>query len=322
MLDIALLSGVTGPAVDLNFLSGVMDPRVTFTRASAGWYFNSAGTLTQAGVDAPRFDYNPSTLASLGLWMEESRTNLLLNSATLSTQTVTGLTAVSYTLSFYGTGSVVMSGVFSGTLAGTGAAIRVSQTFVPSAGSLVLTVSGSVTSANLEVGLAATSPIITAGATVTRAADVASMALVTGPSYSLAAEASVDAVVAAGTNQFLAQLDDGTTQNRVVIYRQGSDGASATLFDAANVAIFTPMQAIIAQGATYKAAAAHADGISRVSTNGAAATNSTAAGIIAKSTTLRLGSSSTSVSQTNGHLRRVRYWKRALSAAEIQGVTL
>jgi hypothetical protein len=59
-------------------------------------------------------------------------------------------------LSFFGTGSVTLSGVATGTLNGTGANNRVSLTFTPTAGSLTLTVSGSVTLAQLEQSAFAT----------------------------------------------------------------------------------------------------------------------------------------------------------------------
>lgn len=82
--------------------------------------------------------------------------NLLLATDVLATQSKT-VTAVAHTLAFTGTGTVTLSGASTaGPLVGTGAGNRVSLTFTPSAGSLTLTVSGSVTLGQLEIGSSAT----------------------------------------------------------------------------------------------------------------------------------------------------------------------
>ena len=50
---------------------------VSFTRASSGTYVGSDGLIQTATTDTPRFDYDPATNESLGLLIEESRTNLV-----------------------------------------------------------------------------------------------------------------------------------------------------------------------------------------------------------------------------------------------------
>jgi hypothetical protein len=74
-----------GPTLNLNFAgSRTLDPRITFTRTSSATYMGSDGLIKIAPANSPRFDhrYNPATgeIESLGLLVEEARTNLLLRS--------------------------------------------------------------------------------------------------------------------------------------------------------------------------------------------------------------------------------------------------
>jgi hypothetical protein len=146
---------------------------IDFTRASAATRVNASGLIESVASGVPRLDYTGGGCPSLLL--EPQRTNLFLNSASGATQSIT-VTAVEHTLSFYNTGSVTLSGVASGTLEGTGTGVanRVSLTFTPTAGTLTLTVSGTITDVQLEEGSYPTSYIPTTSAAVTRAADVAS----------------------------------------------------------------------------------------------------------------------------------------------------
>jgi hypothetical protein len=56
-----------------------LDPRITFTRSTTGTFTNASGVLTSAAINAPRFDYDPATLQSLGLLIEQQRTNAIRN---------------------------------------------------------------------------------------------------------------------------------------------------------------------------------------------------------------------------------------------------
>ena len=66
--------------LDLRFaLQKTLDPRVTFTRASSGTFVGSDGLIQTATTNEARFDHNPTTGESLGLLVEEPRTNSLTN---------------------------------------------------------------------------------------------------------------------------------------------------------------------------------------------------------------------------------------------------
>jgi hypothetical protein len=57
-------------------------PNIAFTRASIATYFDSGGTLRTAAAGEPRIDHDPAAagIPSLGLLIEESRTNSIRNS--------------------------------------------------------------------------------------------------------------------------------------------------------------------------------------------------------------------------------------------------
>jgi hypothetical protein len=78
---------VPSPTLDLNFAANksLVDSvsgnnLITFTRASTGTFVGSNGLIQNAASNVARFDHNPSTGESLGLLVEEARTNSLLYS--------------------------------------------------------------------------------------------------------------------------------------------------------------------------------------------------------------------------------------------------
>ena len=72
-----------GPTLNLNFAgSKTLDPRITFSRTTTGTYMDDSGLIKVAPADAPRFDhrYVNGEIESLGLLVEEERTNLVTDS--------------------------------------------------------------------------------------------------------------------------------------------------------------------------------------------------------------------------------------------------
>jgi len=61
--------------LSLDFTTGVLDSRLTFTRSSTATYIDSSGYVASASIDSPRFDHDPTTLAPRGLLIEKQATN-------------------------------------------------------------------------------------------------------------------------------------------------------------------------------------------------------------------------------------------------------
>ena len=87
------------PSLELDFANTkALDPRISFTRASTGTCVGADGLIKAAASGVARFDHDPATGRSLGLLVEEARTNLItyseqFDNAAWSKQTNTTVTA-------------------------------------------------------------------------------------------------------------------------------------------------------------------------------------------------------------------------------------
>lgn len=311
------------PALSLDFTTGALDSRITFTRASVGTYFDTSGVIQTATSGTPRFDHNPTSHAALGLLIEEQRTNLLLNSASLATQTVT-VTAVPMTLSFYGVGIVTLSGAFTQVVTGLAAfPSRTTLTFTPSAGALVLTATGAPTFANLEAGAFATSFIPTAGATVTRVVDAANM---TGSNFSSWFNAVEGSFVAAGdflatgqtNNAAVFGANDGGSTNRAAVFQ--SSATLAARIAAAGTASNPSNSTTLTAGTPFHIALAYGSPTNRLVVNGVLGTSSaTSTGVAANRLGIG-GDTNISLGAMNGHISKFAFYNKRLPDAVLQGL--
>ncbi len=78
-----------GSTLSLDFTAmGALDPRITFSRADAtarATFINSQGYVTTvATAQAPRFDFDPTTLVPKGLLIEAPATNIIRGSQTIA----------------------------------------------------------------------------------------------------------------------------------------------------------------------------------------------------------------------------------------------
>jgi hypothetical protein len=301
---------------------------ITFTRASNASFIDSNGLIQTATTNVPRFDHNPATGESLGLLVEEQRVNLLLNSETLATQSAT-VAAAAHTLSFYGTGSVVLSGAHSATVNGTGAyPIRTTLTFTPTAGSLTLTVTGTVQYANLEAGAFATSWIPTTGTTATRSADAAS---ITGANFSRwyrQDEGTVFAIWNVQTDNAFANVyqfhNNAGTVNLIEAYRNNSDTSiTARIRESAGTQRTLAFVGLQWANRVNSIAHAYAANDMQAAINGVTNPASITTMALPTITALEIGNANgrAAANCLSGHIRRLTFWPQRLPNATLQTIT-
>lgn len=269
------------PSLDLDFAAApILDSRITFARSSVATVIDNEGVMQSVAVDVPRLDTDPVTLQPRGLLMEEARSNVLLNSllsgVSLLTQSVT-VSAVVYTLSFYGTGTITLSGAHSATVVGVGAfPSRRTLTFTPGIGLLLLTVSGTVQFAQLEVGSFATSFIPTGGILASRSADVATM---TGANFSawynqsegtMMCDFTLEGLTTGGSTGDVWGVDNSGSATNSIKLRQGvSISGTDALMTTGGVTQVDTASVATSANARMKAAFAWSAASSNLTANGA-----------------------------------------------------
>jgi len=291
---------------------------------------NIAAAPSAAAYYGPRFDYDPVTLQPKGLLIEEQRSNLVLNStidgANLATQNVT-VTAQAYTLSFYGTGQIVLSGTASATVIGTGAyPTRKTLTFTPTAGTLTLTVTGTVQYAQLEAGSFATSYIPTGASQVTRTADVATIQGSNFYSWYNQNEGSFTLEeITNGLNTSISYINvnDASTSNASAIYYPNSANQIAYAYTTATVVQANITVSTIATlNNSKKIAAGYSQNNFNVASGNTLGTTDSS-GTLAIMFQMNIGrnASGTASSLFNGTIKSISYYNTRLSDATLKGLT-
>ena len=291
---------------------------------TASEYVSSTESSTGAlGVKYFETDYvgNPIPAATLkGVSVEPDSQNVLFPSATLATQSQT-VTAGTWTLSFYGIGSVVMSGTATGTLAGTGASNLVQLTVTATAGSVTFTVTGSVTKAQFEPLPYASGQIATTTAAVARTKDI--LTIPTAGNL-VAAQGAILITFTpehnpiAGTYAVLGSVVDAS--NSFVVYHDGtswifSKTVAGVTYTASIVKAYAkdvPTKILPYWGATGF----------NVAVDGVIGTPHANAAPLPLSTVVYLGSDGAVLNQAGGNFKTDYNWTTQLTNAQAIGETL
>lgn len=148
---------------------------LNFTRNSGGSAFDRLGDLKDYANDEIRYNFNRDTGIYEGRYIEDQATRLNTQFSSPTTDEDVTVDNVEHTISFWGSGSVTLSGAHSETINGTDSVTRTEVQFTPSAGTLTISPSGTVEYLQLEEGSSATSPIPGDGQQKTRDPDIATV---------------------------------------------------------------------------------------------------------------------------------------------------
>jgi len=269
---------------------------------------SAAGAVVTAPSNALVFDYASGRRRMV---QEGQSTNLVYPSAAPTAAFTLTVSAVPYTVSFWGTGAVTLSGTHSATVTGTGANTRTVYTFTPTAGSLTLTPSGSVARLQLEVASMATSYIETTTAAVTRLTDVCPWS-----------SGAASVLSAAGPNTVVMRGSFGRPSSGNITYLAGnvsvlrSGGSGAVVFEGSTN--FTLLEAALGMGLTNAGIVFGWSGSSRIGcvSGGTARTHSSS--VIADLSAVYLGPATGVQTGIRNELDEIVVWPVLGTSAGVQ----
>lgn len=276
----------------------------TFTRNSSATYIDANGVLQTAAIDVPRFQ-NGRYL------VEPAATNIFLQSGTPATQIITVVSGSVYIVQCFGAGNITLSG------AGTGTVVQGTPiTFTASSTSLICTVTGSLSRAQVELGPKATSYIKTTSSGVTRAAD--------------ALHYDVSSVITQGQGSLYCEFKYGYTSAYPRIFELTDNTAASNIM--IRITNFRLLGAVVTSSSTNQATINTSSAISddtlykicvtykndevKFYANGVLIGSDFLTTIPINVSKLSVGCTRTGSYQLNGEIGNIKYYKEVLTEAE------
>lgn len=275
-----------GSAITVSFWAkadNVNFARVRINGASdnvAAWFDLANGSVGTNTAGSGNVVYSTHTIRNLGDGVYECR-------LTVTTTTETSFTVYFFPVSANGASSATGNAIFQGEY-------------------------------QAEVGAFPTSRIRTTSATVTRSADVCSIALGAWFSASQGTSLLEGRLLSVTSGNPGIRYDDGTDNNRIM-QRIGSSGSFRLTVVSAGTEVADIARAITA-GADFRHAGAYAADDYATCLNGGTVGTDTSGALPTGLTTLRF-SGVVGSSYFNGHIRRIAYYPRRLSNAQLQAIT-
>jgi hypothetical protein len=288
---------------------------LTVTRASVGFVNDGSGNWTSISSNLPR-------ISNLGLLVEEARTNLFLNSAVPATQTITVANGSTYSVSVIGTGSLVLTGAMTGTVTQGSPVIGATSTT-----SLTVTtagITGTFINAQVELGASVTSPIVTAGASASRSADVVTLTSppAFGAAYSLFAKGAPQTPTTYPTPQRIFEIDDGTAANAAIVARNSATGQPLATLTGGTGGNLTPTGGPWAQSVSRKIVLAAAAADQAAVFNGGTVATSALAVLPSSLAQVAVGNRPGADRAWNGFVEQAAIWSsQRLTNATLQAIT-